>query len=527
MSRLSLSPSKIRSYERCPLQYKLQGEPRPQGAEPAPLSPELAVDRALHEALDRFAAELLRGEGLSAERLCELLREEWPQSAFATPEEAQGSLALWQERVPRFLAVHAASSAALVAGKSFVSTNLAGARVTAVLDRVDRLPGGGLELVDYKSGKPPRHDFDLARDLASALAFAAAGADRKLLKLGQPLRFTQWYLQNQQRVSHVFGPNELAWAGDVAARAAEGIGAGEFPARRGPQCSYCDQLDRCPAWPKTPRALAGEDEETFSRRLRASYSKLALYKSCPRAYAKVYVEKLPTCEKPFFDLGKAVHETLEAFHAAEWQGGDGLDALLARFEQSFARHQAGYRGEEEKARYQARGRAMLEAYHRRFVAPQGRKLAFRIEEYFELPLGKHVVLNGFMDRIDRDEQGRLSVWDYKTESTERAQQEVDEDLQLGLYAWACHRLFGQEVELGLYMLAHDRVQTTRRSAEQLAEIERQVDELARQILDETRFEPKLNRHCPDCDWLHDCPLRPQVEAGLREGSLRPAGFAEG
>jgi RecB family exonuclease len=468
----------------------------------------------------------LSGQDGGAERLAELLRSSWPEDAFASAEEARESLAVWLERALRFVAVHAASSARLAAGKTFVSAVLGGTKVNAVIDRIDRLPGGELELIDYKSGKPPRDRFDLTQDLTATVAFAAAAGDAKLLRLGRPLRFTQWYLQNQQRVSVELGSQELERGERAVVDAADGIGRGQFPARRGPQCSYCEQLDRCPAWPQTPRAMAGEDEATFSRRLRASYSKLSQYKSCPRAYEKVYVEKLPTGEKPFFDLGKAVHETLEVFHGAAWQGGESLEALLGLYEQSFSRHRSGYRTEEERGRYHERGRAMVEAYHRRFVEPAGRSIALKVEEYFELPLGRHVLLNGFIDRIDRDERGRMWVWDYKTESSERTQEEVDADLQLGLYAWACRKAFGEEVELGLFMLAHDAVMTTRRSAAQLEEVEREIDGLALRILEDTAFEPRLNRHCPDCDWLHDCPLRPEVEARLRDGALRPAGFTE-
>ena len=47
--------------------------------------------------------------------------------------------------------------------------------------------------------------------------------------------------------------------------------------------------DRPVARQVTP--LAGEDEETYGKRLRVSYSKLSLYQRCPRSYHKSYVEK--------------------------------------------------------------------------------------------------------------------------------------------------------------------------------------------------------------------------------------------
>lgn len=521
-----LSPSKIRTYERCPLQYKLQSEPWPDGpARPGP-SPELAVDRAVHDALDVFYAEAVEGKDGGIARLIELLREGWPQDVFNSPEDAASSLELWQQRLTRYVGVETASAAKVVSSKQFLSGLVAGCRVNGIIDRIDRQPGGALELIDFKTGRPPR-ETDLSRDNSAAITFASACADSNVAQLGVPLRYSHLYLQNQQRVSVVFTQEQLAKAAASVSAVAEGIQAGLYPAKRGPQCSNCEQLPRCPAWPVMPRAMVGEDAETYARRLRASYSKLSLYKNCPRSYSKNYVERVATGNKPFFDLGHAIHETLESFHGEKPDQGAKLEDLLALYEQSFAAHQEGYRTEQERQRYYLKGREMLERYHRQFVEGGGRKVAWKVEEYFELPIGDRTIINGYIDRIDRNENGRLVVLDYKTESTERTQDELDSDLQLGIYAWACRRMYDEPADLGLFMLAHDRLALTTRTDEQLVDVERQVDELARQIQEDRVFAPKLNRHCPDCDFLHDCSLRPQVEEAVARGELRPAGFAEG
>ena len=121
-----LSPSKIRTYERCPLQYKLQQEPwpdRPASSEP---SPELAVDRAVHDALDLFHAEGVEGKDGGADRLIELLREGWPHEAFRTPADSASSLDLWQQRLTRYVGVESASAAKVVSSKQFLAGMVAG-----------------------------------------------------------------------------------------------------------------------------------------------------------------------------------------------------------------------------------------------------------------------------------------------------------------------------------------------------------------------------------------------------------------
>jgi hypothetical protein len=75
------------------------------------------------------------------------------------------------------------------------------------------------------------------------------------------------------------------------------------------------------------------------------------------------------------------------------------------------------------------------------------------------------------------------------------------------------------------MMAHDKALKTRRDEAQLADVERQVDELVAQIQQDSTYAPRLNRHCADCDYLWDCPLRTEVEAALAGGRLQHAGFA--
>ncbi len=529
MSSLKTSPSKVRNFVKCPLRYHLQVTGAARGGGVSGFgsgSPALAIDRFLHTALDGYHKEKLQKCGPPPERLEELLRQIWKEDLFSSVEESREALDRAMVQLRRYRAVQAASSARVAAAKTFCGTAISGVWINAVVDRIDELPGGGLELIDFKSGRPPATDFFLKRDIAAAMTFFAAAGDRKLARLGEPLRLTFWYLQNQQRISLTFGDRDFQRVEETLDRLKSAAESDEFPSHRGPGCRFCDWLENCSAWPKTPRELAGESPEEYSQRLRTSYSMLSSYQRCPRAYHKVYVERVRGEPKPYFDLGNAIHGTLESFHAPGYQGEETLEGLLSIYQEEFFKYQEGYRSEGEKARYQEKGLEMLRQYHGSFVAPTGRIVAHGIEEFFEYPVGQQAILNGFIDRVDRDETGKLTVWDYKTESNRRTQEEVDGDFQLGIYAWACKQQYGQNVDLGIYMLAHGQALKTRRTDEQLEEVESQVLELVGQIRSDEEFLPKLNKFCPNCDFLGDCPLKADVDAAIANGKLTRAGFEE-
>ncbi len=113
------------------------------------------------------------------------------------------------------------------------------------VDRVDRLPGGEYELIDYKTGRP-RSAAALADDVQ--LSLYAVGA-REAWQLDAS-RQAYLYLLDDQKVTVPADDDgdRAEWITAVAMEVAEGILSQGFEPTPSPAvCSLCDYRLACPA----------------------------------------------------------------------------------------------------------------------------------------------------------------------------------------------------------------------------------------------------------------------------------------
>ena len=112
------------------------------------------------------------------------------------------------------------------------------------VDRVDRLPDGGYELIDYKTGRP-KSTAALADDVQ--LSLYAVGA-RESWHLDAS-RQAYYYLLDDEKVAVPDDDGDRGeWVREVAGEVAEGIRAQGFePTPSLTACSLCDYRLMCPA----------------------------------------------------------------------------------------------------------------------------------------------------------------------------------------------------------------------------------------------------------------------------------------
>ena len=112
------------------------------------------------------------------------------------------------------------------------------------VDRVDRLPGGEYELIDYKTGRP-KSAGQLTDDVQ--LSLYAVGA-REAWSLDAS-RQAYYYLLDDEKVSiPADGGDRSDWIREVTLEVGEGILSQEFePTPSYAACSVCDYRLMCPA----------------------------------------------------------------------------------------------------------------------------------------------------------------------------------------------------------------------------------------------------------------------------------------
>ncbi len=234
---MRLSYSSIQTYETCPAKYRFQYEDHL----PTSSSPALAFGDSLHRTLHRFHDRPVP-VAPALEELHEMLLLEWVPDGYRSPEEE----GLYLDHAHQVLADYHhenASSFAIPAALEFRFTiQVEGVQLSGVIDRMDRIPGGGYEIVDYKTNRrlPPQARVD--QDLQLSVYHLAA----KEIWGIEPERLTLYYLLPGQRMTTSRTRAQIDDTRRRVAAVAERIEAGKFEPRANPLCDWCDYQARCP-----------------------------------------------------------------------------------------------------------------------------------------------------------------------------------------------------------------------------------------------------------------------------------------
>jgi len=117
------------------------------------------------------------------------------------------------------------------------------AAIRGVVDRIDPLPEGGVEILDYKSGKP-KEEADSDEQLQLRLYALAC---REVFQL-EPKRLSFYFLKNNQKLSFELKPSDLVETKEKILELIRQIRTGDFtPTPSQPKCRRCDFRNLCPA----------------------------------------------------------------------------------------------------------------------------------------------------------------------------------------------------------------------------------------------------------------------------------------
>jgi DNA helicase-2/ATP-dependent DNA helicase PcrA len=237
---LMLSASDIETYRSCPLKYKFARVFR------IPSEPTLnqRFGILVHQVLERFHAAggpTRRPGGL--DELLGLLDTGWRRGGFGdTDQERQlrGKAVTAMHRYQERVAAEDAEPVWLEKGFQFkLGSHVLRGRV----DRVDRLPDGGYELIDYKTGRP-KTTSQLREDVQLSLYAVAA---REAWEL-ESSRQAYLYVLDDEKVRVPTEEIDRGWITETVNEVADGIlGQGFEPTPSYTACSMCDYRITCPA----------------------------------------------------------------------------------------------------------------------------------------------------------------------------------------------------------------------------------------------------------------------------------------
>jgi RecB family exonuclease len=243
-----ISPSKVQSFGECGLRWLLGsvgGDGPPVGA--ADLG--TLVHDIAHELGDVDAATM------QAEVDARWARLGMPPGWVS--DRKRGEAHLMVQRLAGYFDQARASSWDKVGAEIAMKAVLGRAVVSGRVDRLERMPGGGLRVVDYKTGgsKPAKAELATNPQLGVyqlAVEAGAFGADdtvtagAALLQIGKA-GGVGFQLQEQEPLPAAEDPG---WAADLVAQTAEGMAGSRFRAAPGSWCTMCAVRSSCPAQPE-------------------------------------------------------------------------------------------------------------------------------------------------------------------------------------------------------------------------------------------------------------------------------------
>lgn len=281
---MRLSYSSIQTYETCPAKYRFAYEERL----PTRPSPALAFGESIHRALHRFHDRPVPAAP-PLEELLAMLDEEWVADGYRDESEQVPYREHAREVLRRYHLDNAADYRIPAALEHRFRIDVDGIEVTGIIDRMDRLPGGGYEIIDYKTSRrlPPRAAVD--RDLQLSIYHLAA---REVWGI-EPERLTLYFLLPGQRMSTTRTREDLDELRRRIAGVAARIEAGRFEPRENPLCDWCDFQARCPLFrhrfdgESAPRIRDVVDEWVrLKREDRERWARLQELAGIIRAYAE-------------------------------------------------------------------------------------------------------------------------------------------------------------------------------------------------------------------------------------------------
>ncbi len=239
--KLQLSASALETYDTCPQKFMFSHYLKiPTGPQPA-----LTFGNIMHQCVRRYF-ELRRQGPVKFDQLQAHFEQIWKGAGFEDDYQERAYKKAGLEQLRVFVSRNEIFTILPLAAEAHFALDLGDIVLEGRIDQINPLPDQSVELVDYKTGRPPsQKDADKSLQLS---VYALAARDQMHLN---PTRLTFYSLTNNEVVRTVRTPKSLdAVIGEIRA-VADQIRKQLFPPKPGFACKYCDYELICPAHEET------------------------------------------------------------------------------------------------------------------------------------------------------------------------------------------------------------------------------------------------------------------------------------
>ncbi|HMF91747.1 MAG TPA: ATP-dependent DNA helicase, partial [Candidatus Angelobacter sp.] len=234
---VALSAHAVESYAACPLKFKLEKDWKVPGEAAAAMQ----YGSAIHTVLRQYYDPAPGTAQLTAEDVVKLFLEEFSKAVIDDPVQRALYEKMGREQLRTLLGAQPRGSVDVIAAEASFTFNLGEQKVVGRIDRMDRMEGNAVRVIDYKTGavKTKRHAEESLQLSIYAMGAAALGFD--------PRELAFLNLQGNELQPTTRSVAQLQRARKQIEDVAQGIAAQEFEARPGAHCQWCAYRRLCPA----------------------------------------------------------------------------------------------------------------------------------------------------------------------------------------------------------------------------------------------------------------------------------------
>jgi len=239
-----LSYSQISTFLTCPLQYKYRYVLKI----PVPPSAAASFGTSVHLALQKFYSLHKIGKKLEKRDLIEIFASVWIPLGFRNKKYEDKMKKRGKKMLSLYFNKAYNPKTQIESLEKLFRIKLPGnLKVGGKIDRIDRLPNGKLEIIDYKTGKIPSQK-DIDADLQMTV-YAMAAEDKGIYnKPPDKVILSFYFLEESKKMTTIRNSDQLHQSRQKIIDIKNDIGKSGFSPRVGPWCDFCDFRLICEAW---------------------------------------------------------------------------------------------------------------------------------------------------------------------------------------------------------------------------------------------------------------------------------------